>query len=561
MMRPVRARIAAAALVAAVLLVGAASAWAAFVPEGSSYAVGDDPLSLNAGDFNGDGRPDVATINGTSSNVSVFLRQAGGGFAQESGSPVSVGSGPSGAAVGDFNGDGLNDLAVASFGGGGVAVLLRRPGGGFALENGAANLPGTSLLAVAAGDFNSDGRLDLAVTQTGNQLVLLLRNSQNTGFTAQTGIPTGSTPRAIAVADYNGDGLADLAIINLDSDNATILIRVAGGPFSAEATVPVGDTPNGIVAADFDGNGRADFAVTNSTPGTVSVFLRNAADNGFTAEAPITVSATPVGIDAADVDRDGRPDLAVAANSGAIDILRRNAAGGFARDQPLTSAGPVNDVVAADFDGDSRPDLAASSSPNAPDTFSVFLNPAPVTALPPPVAGKSVNVEPVSGTVKIKRPGSKHFVTLTGEANIPVGSTIDTRHGRIGITAAQGQGTTAEMDFYSGLFKVTQTKGKKPLTTLTLAEKLTGCKAKGKASAAKKKVRKRRLWGDGKGHFQTKGKHSAATVVGTKYLVEDRCTSTLTRVVRGKVRVRDFAKKKTVLVKAGKRYIARAKRR
>ena len=158
-----------AALAAVLLLVGAASAWAAFVTEGSPYAVGDDPLSLNAGDFNGDGRPDVATINGTSSNVSVFLRQAGGGFAQEAGSPIAVGAGPSGAAVGDYNGDGRADLAVSSFVGGNVSVLLRQPGGGFALEGGAAISLGAHVSAVAAGDFNSDGRLDLAATQQRRQ--------------------------------------------------------------------------------------------------------------------------------------------------------------------------------------------------------------------------------------------------------------------------------------------------------------------------------------------------------------------------------------------------------
>jgi hypothetical protein len=549
----------AVALAAVVLLVGAASAWA-FVFEGSPYTVGDDPLSLNAGDFNGDGRPDVATINGTSSDVSVYLRQAGGGFAQEAGSPVSVGagSGPSGAAVADFNGDGLSDLAVASFVAGNVSVLLRQPGGGFARENGAAIQLGTGALGIGAGDFNSDGRPDLAVTLNSNQLVVLLRNAQNTGFTAQPAVATGATPRAVAVGDYNGDGLPDLAIINQGGDSATILIRVAGGGFSAEATVPVGDSPSGIVAADFDGNGRADFAVTNFTPGTVSVFLRTAANDGFAAEPPISVSASPVGIDAADFNRDGRPDLAVAANAGAVDVLLRSAAGGFTRDPSIPIAGNVNDVVAADFDGDSRPDLAASSYTSATaDTFSVLLNPAP--ALPKPVAGKSVNVRPVSGTVKIKRRGSKHFVKLTAAAHIPVGSSIDTRQGRVGITAAQGKGKTSTMNFYDGLFKLTQTKGKKPLATLTLTEKLS-CSAK-KASAAAKKKKKRRLWGDGKGHFRTKGKHSAATVVGTKYLVEDRCTSTLTRVVRGKVQVRDFAKKKTVLVKAGKRYTARAKHR
>ena len=114
MIGAVKARMTAAALAAALLLVGAASAWAAFVIEGSPYTVGNDPYSLKAADFNGDGRPDVATINGSTDDVSVFLRQAGGGFAQEAGSPISVGagSGPSGAAVGDYNGDGLADLAV-----------------------------------------------------------------------------------------------------------------------------------------------------------------------------------------------------------------------------------------------------------------------------------------------------------------------------------------------------------------------------------------------------------------------------------------------------------------
>ena len=81
------------------------------------------------------------------------------------------------------------------------------------------------------------------------------------------------------------------------------------------------------------------------------------------------------------------------------------------------------------------------------------------------------------------------------------------------------------------------------------------------ATDARRARRVRRLWGDGKGRFQTNGKYSAATVVGTKWLVEDRCKSTLTRVARGKVKVRNFVKRKTVIVRAGTRYTARAKRR
>ena len=124
------------------------------------------------------------------------------------------------------------------------------------------------------------------------------------------------------------------------------------------------------------------------------------------------------------------------------------------------------------------------------------------------------------------------------------------------LVRGDGQGGTDTAEFYGGIFKIGQTKGAKPTTTLTLTEKLSCPKAGNAIAAAKKK--KRRLWGDGSGKFRTKGKHSAATVVGTKWLVEDRCKSTLTRVVRGRVSVRDFVKKKTVIVRAGKKYIARA---
>ena len=115
---------------------------------------------------------------------------------------------------------------------------------------------------------------------------------------------------------------------------------------------------------------------------------------------------------------------------------------------------------------------------------------------------------------------------------IPVGSVVDTTKGRVTIVAAGGQ----RADFYDGIFRIGQGKGAKPLTTLTLVEKLSCPKAGNAIAAAKKK--KRRLWGDGSGKFRTKGKHSAATVVGTKWLVEDSCASTLTRVTRGRVGAR-----------------------
>jgi hypothetical protein len=175
--------------------------------------------------------------------------------------------------------------------------------------------------------------------------------------------------------------------------------------------------------------------------------------------------------------------------------------------------------------------------------------------LPPPVAGKKVNAQPAGGTVKVKAPGGK-FKTLKVGQQIPVGTTVDTTKGRITLVTAAKGGKTDQADFFDGVFKVGQAK-KSKLTTLSLVEKLA-CKGAGKAaSTAKKKKKKRRLWGDGHGKFRTKGSFSSATVRGTKWLVQDTCTTTTTTVKRGTVTVRDFVKRKNVIVKKGKKYVAR----
>jgi hypothetical protein len=134
---------------------------------------------------------------------------------------------------------------------------------------------------------------------------------------------------------------------------------------------------------------------------------------------------------------------------------------------------------------------------------------------------------------------------------------VDARKGVVElVSVASDGGAPQTARFSEGIFRVNQSGA---VTVLTLTEKLS-CGTAGKASTAAKKAKKRRLWGDGSGKFRTKGKHSAATVVGTKWLVADTCTTTLTRVVRGKVKVRDFVKRKSVTVKAGGRYTARRKR-
>jgi len=111
--------------------------------------------------------------------------------------------------------------------------------------------------------------------------------------------------------------------------------------------------------------------------------------------------------------------------------------------------------------------------------------------------------------------------------------------------------------FYDGLFKFGQSRGRRPLTTLSLTAKLSCGKSNSAYTAAKRN--RRRLWGDGKGRFRTKGSFSSATVRGTKWLTEDRCNGTLTRVKKGTVTVRDFARKRTVILRAGQRYLAQRK--
>ena len=212
------------------------------------------------------------------------------------------------------------------------------------------------------------------------------------------------------------------------------------------------------------------------------------------------------------------------------------------------------------------------------------------TPPPPPVPGKSVVAKVVSGTVFVKYPPGyipraapappAGFVPFKGGANLPVGTQVDTTRGRIALTSAADTGGTKTQtsDFYDGIFQVKQSvpkqKPKKPVALITdvvmkgeiprsQCAPLKGARAASVAATKKKKGPKAvlgKLWGSGKGKFRTGGKYSSATVRGTIWLVEDRCEGTFTKVKRGTVQVRDLRRKKTVTIKAGHTYLARAQR-
>jgi streptogramin lyase len=191
------------------------------------------------------------------------------------------------------------------------------------------------------------------------------------------------------------------------------------------------------------------------------------------------------------------------------------------------------------------------------------LDQAPPTqaADPTPVLGRTVVVGAAQGVVKVKLKGTHTFVPLTSNVSVPTGSELDTTKGTVKLVSAldtRGHGQTGT--FSGGRFKVAQSKTGKGMTDLYLSGPKPGrCSAPNRASASKvAKKPKRRLWGkDNDGRFRTHGADSVATVRGTRWLTEDRCDGTLTRVTEGSVVVRELHRKRTQVVRAGHRYLAR----
>jgi hypothetical protein len=172
------------------------------------------------------------------------------------------------------------------------------------------------------------------------------------------------------------------------------------------------------------------------------------------------------------------------------------------------------------------------------------------------------------------------FVPLKGAEVLPLGTVVDARRGRLALTSAAsrtgGRTQTQRAEFFDGIFQIKQRRAKRPTTDLLLRStnfaKVCGSSARATAraagagtvaaAAAAKRSKKvvTRLNGSGKGRFRTTGRNSAATVRGTIWLTEERCDGTLTRVTRGIVSVRDLRANRTVLVRAGHSYLARAVR-
>src|SRR5205807_1919481 len=234
---------------------------------------GHGPQSATVGDFNGDGKQDLAVAN--SNTVSILLGDGTGGFSAPTdfaggGNSHSVSS----SVVGDFNGDGKQDLAVANTGSNNVSILLGNGDGSVGAPTNFA-VGGGSPLSVAVGDFNGDGNQDLAVANSDTNTVSILLGDGMGGFSAPTNFAVGTYAYAVAVGDFNGDGKQDLAVVNyLISNTVSILLGDGKGGFSAPTDFAVGIGPVSVAVGDFNGDGKQDLVLANYYSKNVSVLRR-----------------------------------------------------------------------------------------------------------------------------------------------------------------------------------------------------------------------------------------------------------------------------------------------
>jgi hypothetical protein len=326
------------------------------------FLVGGSPVSLALGDFNGDGIPDLASANAGSNDVSVILGTGDGNFGPQTRlaapfSPYSV------AAV-DLNGDGRLDLVSADLTSNVVSIFLGNGNGTF--QNGTAQTRvqvgvGSSPIALVTGDLNHDGRPDLVVADRDSNAVSILLGRGDGSFRPESRVPVAGGPRALVLDDFNGDGRPDVAVVNVSTNDVAVLLGSGDGTFAPEIRFSAGSGANGIASGDLNGDGRPDLVVANYFADTVSTFL-GVGDGTFTSLPAQAVGHGPVGVAIADMNGGGIDDLVVTNfSSEDVSVLLGSGDGTFRTQTrfPMISL-PVG-VLVADLNRDGIPDIAATN--------------------------------------------------------------------------------------------------------------------------------------------------------------------------------------------------------
>jgi uncharacterized repeat protein (TIGR01451 family) len=353
------------------------------------------------------------------------------------------------------------------------------------------------------------------------------------------------------------------------ANNATSVSGVAAEPYDLRITVNT--TPAKVKTGEWMtihinagnlGPGTAtDVIVVNQLPENVA-FVSCETTQGECTSAAFLRAAASRRVEAR-LGRLGSGD------SGNVKIVGRATGPGTATNSAAVSGSGEDPALSGNNEATTETPVAANP------------NPPPAQAQQPPVFGETVVAATKDGTIEVRVPPSNVFEPLQPGQELPLGAEIKATDGTVTLTSATNTaGTVQTADFWDSYFIVTQTVIKKTtaVTNLTLTRgdfatckggrKLSsvekkppkGKKPKGKKQKGKKNTTVRQLWGRGDGKFRTKGRYSAATIRGTHWLTADRCDGTLTRVREGSVTVRDFVRKRTIIVRAGQSYVARPKR-
>ena len=460
-----------------ILLALSGSASAQFTPAPNPFPVGHSPKSVVAGNFNGNSTPSIAVANQLDNTVTLLSGNGTGGFIFP-GRTFAVGQCPSSMAVGDFNKDNYQDLVITNECDNTVTVLLNDENGGFQPAQGSPFPVGNGPSSVAVGDFDGDGHLDLAIANRDSNNVTVLLGVKGGGFQPAQGspFPVGNSPSSVAVGDFNGDKIPDLAITNELDNTVTVLLGNPSGGFRAATAspFPLGNDPFFVVVADFNGDGNLDLATANLSGNNVTVLLGNGT-GGFTPApaSPAVQGTKPVSMVVDDFNGDYIPDLAIADfNSNNVTVLLGDGKGGFKPGPGSPYAVGTNPVSVAegDFNTDGVPDLAIVDSKD--DDVTVLLNTFTTT----PVMVSAASYSPTAPVA----PGSmvSIFGTDSAATKMPAPAPLTTCLEGISVTIKDFSGVKSSLPlFYAGPTQIyvgpTQINAEIPPTAATGAATFT----------------------------------------------------------------------------------------
>jgi hypothetical protein len=347
---------------------GAARAEALSYSAHVDYAVGNYPYSVAVGDFNGDGKQDLVSTSNDNSTTGVLLGKGDGTFATKV--DYATGTGPRSVAVGDFDGDGKQDLVTAN-GADTVSVLLGNGDGAFATNVDYAT--GSTPHSVVVGDFNGDDKQDLVTANYGASTVSVLLGNGDGTFRAKVDYSAGDYPTSVTVADFNGDDKQDLACASFYGTGISVLLGHGDGTFTAKVGYGTSTHPYSVAVGDFNGDGNQDLVTANNGGNSVSVLLGNG-DGTFAVKVDYGTGTHPYSVAVGDFNGDGNQDLVSASDGGnSVSVLLGNGDGTFATKVDYGTGTSPRSVAVGDFDGDGVPDLVTANAGLTNSNVSVLL--------------------------------------------------------------------------------------------------------------------------------------------------------------------------------------------